>query len=118
MDTDLDTLNQPTTETTTESVTPPDLGHASDQIWLVLAATIVAASVQALRASGALKSLPKRWIPVLGTVLSVVGAVSASIASGAPVEDGITQGLLVGLSATGFYEVSKPKKKPQTTPAA
>jgi len=91
-----------------QSVTP------ESSAWIIFVATVVSATIQALKKAGALHRVPKRWIPFASVTLSAVAATATSIASGASAAEGLTQGILVGLSATGLYEVGKhsPSHKP------
>ena len=83
----------------------------TSHIWLVLIATIVSAAIQAAKKAGVLDRVSKRWIPVISLGTSIVGTIAASVASGQPLDQGLTAGILVGLTATGLYEVSKPRAK-------
>lgn len=84
--------------------------------WLIVLASTISAMIQALKKAGLLDRVPKRWIPVVSVAMTAIAATATSIASGASALDGLTQGILIGLSATGLYEVGKIRPEAEAPP--
>jgi hypothetical protein len=106
----------PAENTTTEiavEAAPQSAAPAVDTGMLLLVAAIVTASIQALKRSGAMNRVPRRWIPVISVVISIAGASAASISNGHDLTQSLIEGLLAGLSATGLYEMGKPRPAPE-----
>jgi protein-S-isoprenylcysteine O-methyltransferase Ste14 len=86
---------------------PPELGV--DTGLLIVVAAIVTSVVQGLKRSGALRLVPSRWIPVVSVGLAIAGAAATSLTNGHSLTQSLVEGVLAGLSATGLYELGKPR---------
>ncbi len=95
---------------------PSDLPTTSPQIdpgLLIVVAAVVTGAIQALKRSGALSRVPSRWIPVVSLGLAITGTVATSLTNGHSLTQSLVEGVLAGLSATGIYEMGKPRTSPE-----
>ena len=76
---------------------------------LIVVAAIVTSVVQGLKRSGALRLVPSRWIPVVSVGLAIAGTAATSLTNGHSLTQSLVEGVLAGLSATGLYELGKPR---------
>jgi Na+-translocating ferredoxin:NAD+ oxidoreductase RnfA subunit len=98
---------EPTVTNLSSAASPSDTGL------LIVVAAVVTVAIQALKRSGALSRVPSRWIPVVSLGLAITGTISASVTSGHSLTQSLVEGVLAGLSATGIYEMGKPKTSPE-----
>jgi hypothetical protein len=114
---------QPTPEeNTVAEVGPADASPVApqgiDTGLLIVVAAIVTSVIQGMKRSGALRLISTRWIPVVSVGLAVAGTVATSITNGHTLAQSLVEGVLAGLSATGLYELGKPRPAQATEEAA
>ena len=110
------TTDTPAAEGTALEAVPADLPTGSppmDTGLLIMVAAVVTGAIQALKRSGALNRVPSRWIPVVGLGLAITGTVATSLTNGHSLTQSLVEGVLAGLSATGIYEMGKPRTPPE-----
>lgn len=73
--------------------------------WLVVAGLATTLIVLVLRRTGLLNAVPTKAVPWVASVVAIVSAIATSLATGVGLLEAVTQGVIVGAAASGFWEL-------------
>jgi hypothetical protein len=73
--------------------------------WLVVAGVATTLVILMVRKAGLLSQVPVKYMPWVATGVAVVSSVGTSLVSGVSLVSAVTQGVLVGTAASGFWEM-------------
>ena len=73
--------------------------------WLVVAGVATTLVILMVRKAGLLSQVPVKYMPWVATGVAVVSSVGTSLISGVSLVSAVTQGVLVGTAASGFWEM-------------
>lgn len=73
--------------------------------WLVVAGLATTLIVLVARKTGLLAQIPKKYVPWVATAVAILSAFATSLISGVSLTTALTQGIIVGTAATGFWEM-------------
>lgn len=73
--------------------------------WLVVAGVATTLIVLLVRKTGLLAQIPVKYTPWVAVVVAVVSAAATSLISGVSLVTALTQGIIVGTAASGFWEM-------------
>jgi len=73
--------------------------------WLVVAGVATTLIVLVIRRFGFLSQVPVKYMPWVATGVAIASSVGTSLISGVSLLSAVTQGILVGTAASGFWEM-------------
>lgn len=73
--------------------------------WLVVAGVATTLIVLVIRRVGLLSQVPVKYMPWVATGVAVVSSFGTSLISGVNPVNALTQGILIGTAASGFWEM-------------